>query len=165
MDPQSDRSRRIAGGTALAIALAVPAEGIRQWAYYDPPGILTVCYGHTGPDVRKGVKYELSECKALLTEDMRGAVEQVERCAPGLPEPALAAFSDAVFNMGPKIACNTKSSAAARYLALGQIEAACNQLPNWNRAKVAGVSVPLPGLTTRRAKERALCLQGVTKHE
>ena len=33
----------------LATAIAVPAEGLRQWAYYDPPGILTVCRGHTGP--------------------------------------------------------------------------------------------------------------------
>ena len=160
MLPQSDRSRRIAGGTALALALAVPAEGLRQWAYADPVGILTICYGHTGPDVQKGVKYGLDTCKDLLSEDMRKAVEQVERCAPGLPEPVLAAFSDAVFNLGPKIACNPNASYAARYLARGKIEAACNELPKWNRANVAGVFVPLPGLTTRRAKEQALCLQG-----
>jgi len=163
MLPQSDRSRRIAGGTALAIALAVPAEGLRQWAYYDPPGILTVCMGHTGQDVQKGVKYSLAQCDEWLTEDMRKAVEMVERCAPGLPEPVLGAFSDAVFNLGPKIACNPVASHAARYLAMGKIEAACNELPKWNRATVAGVSVPLPGLTIRRAKEQKLCLEGITQ--
>ena len=33
-------SKRIAAATAIATALAVPAEGLRQYAYYDPPGIL-----------------------------------------------------------------------------------------------------------------------------
>jgi GH24 family phage-related lysozyme (muramidase) len=39
---------------AVAMALAIPAEGLRQYAYNDPVGILTVCYGHTGDDIKKG---------------------------------------------------------------------------------------------------------------
>ncbi len=143
--------------TAIAIALAAPAEGLRQWAYYDPPGILTVCYGHTGEDVDKNKLYPLTECKWLLTKDMAEAVETVERCHPGLPLPVAAAFSDAVFNIGPTVACN---STASRYLSAGKLEDACNELPRWSKAKVAGVMVSLPGLTARRAKEQALCLTG-----
>ena len=142
---------------ALAAALAIPAEGLRQYAYYDPPGILTVCYGHTG-DVVKGKRYSLEQCKALLNADMLKAVQTVERCAPGLPENVLAAFGDAVFNLGPKIACDQKNSTAARLLAQGRIPEACEQLPRWNKASVAGVLVELPGLTSRRMKERELCL-------
>lgn len=152
------RGKRIAAATALATALAIPAEGLRQWAYLDPPGILTTCYGHTGPDVIRGKKYSVAECDALLTEDMREAIEIVERCAPGLPERALAAFADATFNLGGRLVCDTASSTAARLLKAGRITEACQQLPRWNRAKVAGVSVPLPGLTKRRAAEMALCL-------
>ena len=140
---------------ALAVALAVPAEGLRQWAYKDPPGILTVCYGHTG-NVQKGRKYSLDECKALLNEDMLNAVDQVEKCHPNLPPRVHAAFADAVFNMGPKVAC---SSTASAYLSDGNYEAACNQLPRWNKANVGGRYVELPGLTKRRAAERALCLE------
>jgi GH24 family phage-related lysozyme (muramidase) len=172
------RGTKLALATALATALAIPAEGIRQTAYYDPPGILTACRGHTGADVRKGVTYSLAQCDAWMTDDMRKAVGIVDRCAPGLPPEVLAAFSDAVFNMGPTIACDTANSSAARYLyryaravykdaATGQtldakrtLSAACEQLPRWNKARVAGVLVPLPGLTTRRGNERDLCLQG-----
>lgn len=142
---------------AIATALAIPAEGLRQYAYNDPPGILTVCYGST-TNVVKGKKYSLDECKARLDTDMMNAINQVDKCAPSLPDNVLAAFSDAVYNMGPKIACDKQNSTAARLLARGDIEGACNQLPRWNRATVAGVSVELPGLTKRRAAERNLCL-------
>lgn len=146
----------------MATALAVPAEGLRQWAYLDPPGILTVCRGHTGPDVVNGKKYSLKECDQYMTDDMRKAVSAVDSCVPGLPVEVLAAFSDAAYNIGPKIVCNTEKSTAARMLKAGDYLGACNQLPRWNRATVLGVSIQLPGLTTRRGLERDLCLTGVT---
>ena len=80
---------------------------------------------------------------------------------PGLPVPVLAAFSDAVYNIGPTIACDTAHSTAARYLKAGELAAACQQLPRWDTASVGGVMVSLPGLTKRRSKEMALCLEGV----
>ena len=155
-----DQTRRRSAAAALAVAIAIPAEGLRQWAYYDPPGILTVCYGST-TNVQKGVKYSLDECKARLDDDMRAAIAQVDACAPGLPVPVLAAFGDAVYNIGPRIACDTSASTAARLLNAGDLAGACQQLPRWNRATVAGRSVELPGLTKRRAKEMDLCMEGV----
>jgi lysozyme len=152
-----DKGKRLAAATAIATAIAVPAEGLRQWAYYDPPGVLTVCYGST-TNVVKNRYYTLTECKALLSDDMLKAIDIVERCVPGLPENVLAAFGDAVYNLGPTIACNEKRSTAARLLAAGKIEDACRQLPRWNRAIVAGVSVELPGLSKRRNKEMTVCL-------
>ena len=152
------RKRRIAAATALATALAIPAEGLRQFAYRDPPGILTVCYGHTGSDVVAGRKYSLAECNQFLTDDMRTAIDIVERCAPGLPEKPLAAFADATFNLGSRLVCDTKNSTAARLLKAGDIAGACRQLPRWSRATVAGQSVVLPGLTKRRQAEMELCL-------
>ena len=152
--------QRIVAATALATAIAIPAEGLRQFAYYDPPAILTVCYGHTGPDVVKGRKYSLAECDRFLTDDMRMAITQVDRCAPGLPVPVLAAFSDAAFNIGPKVACDTRNSTAARHLKTGNYAAACGQLPRWDKARVMGVMVALPGLTKRREAERKLCMTG-----
>lgn len=150
------RGKRIAGAVAIATALAIPAEGLRQWAYNDVgQGILTVCYGHTGADVVKNLKYSLAACRDMLDRDMLEAVEQVERCHPGLPDNVLAAFGDAVYNLGPSVACN---STASRYLSAGNITAACNQLTRWNKGRVAGVLVELPGLTKRRAKEKAVCL-------
>lgn len=155
-----DKSKRIGAAALIASAIAIPAEGIRQYAYYDPPGILTVCYGST-TNVEKGKKYTLEECKSRLDKDMLESINQVESCVPGLPVEVLAAFGDAVYNLGPNIACNKKASTAARYLYQGEFLQACNQLPRWNKAKVMGVSVELPGLTTRRLKERELCISGL----
>lgn len=153
-------NNRITRAIALAVALAVPAEGLRQFAYYDPPGILTACRGHTGPDVHPGIRYSLEQCDKWLTDDMRAAVAAVDACQPGLPVEILAAFADAVFNMGRRVACGPDST-AADHLRARRYEAACRQLPRWNKARIAGVMVELPGLTTRRGKERDLCLTAV----
>lgn len=160
MTPTTSKNKRVAAALALATAIAAPAEGLRQWAYRDPVGILTVCYGATGQGVESGRKYSLDECYDRLNDDMTLAIAIVEGCQPGLPEPVLAAFADAVFNAGPTIACDRGKSTAARMLATKQYDAACNQLPRWSYAKVAGVSVQLPGLVKRREAERKLCLQG-----
>ena len=157
---QEIQKKRIGAATAIAIAIAIPAEGLRQYAYNDSGGILTICMGHTGSDIDPKKKYSLDECSQFLTEDMRQAISEVERCAPGLPAPVLAAFGDAVFNLGSTIACNQKKSTAARLLATGRIKEACEQLPRWNKARVMGVLVELPGLTKRRNLEKTICLEG-----
>ena len=144
----------------LATAIAIPAEGLRQWAYRDPVGIATICFGST-VGVKLGDFRTIPECKAMLTKEMDHVIEAVDRCRPGLPPEVLAAFSDAAYNLGEHIACDGKRSTAARMLAAGDIAGACNQLPRWSKAKVAGVLIDLPGLVKRREMERQLCLRGV----
>lgn len=151
------KSKKLTAAAALATLIAIPAEGLRQYAYYDPPGILTVCYGST-TNVVKGRKYSLEECKDRLDADMMEAITTVDACVPNAPVPVLAAFADAVYNIGPRIACNTRESTAARLMAARQWDAACKQLPRWNKARVAGAMVALPGLTKRRKAEETLCL-------
>lgn len=145
---------------AAATAIAVPMEGLRQYAYRDVTGLPTVCFGST-----KGVKIgdfrTVPECKAMLTEEMTGYINAVDKCQPGLPPEVLAAFSDAAYNLGTTIACNTNASTAARLLKSGDFRGACNQLQRWDKARVGGVMVTLPGLTKRRAMERDLCLSGL----
>ena len=151
-----DKTKRLAAVAALAATLAAGFEGLRQYAYYDPrPGdaILTVCYGST-TDVVKGKKYSIDECKSRLANDMLNAVRIVERCHPNLPDNVLMAFSDAVYNIGPKVACN---STASRYLTQGNYVAACKELPKWNKSN----GVVLPGLTRRRQAEMEICLEGL----
>lgn len=155
--PGGGHGGRLAAGAALACALAIPAEGLKFTPYYDPVGILTVCYGHTGGDVVKGRLYSMDECRRLLNQDMLDAVQAVERCVPGLPVHQLAAWSDTVYNVGPAIVCDPRKSTAARLLQAGQWAEACQQLPRWNKARVGGVMVELPGLTKRRARALAMC--------
>ena len=148
-----DRKQKLIAVASVAAILAAGHEGLRQYAYNDPrPGdpILTVCYGST-TSVQRGKKYSLEECKQRLDSDMLEAVTDVERCHPNLPDNVLIAFSDAVYNIGPKVACN---STASKYLKQGNYEAACNELPKWNKSN----GVVLKGLTRRREEERQICL-------
>lgn len=150
--------QRIAAATAIATAIAIPAEGLRQNAYKDVASVVTICYGHTGPDVKIGNVSSIEGCKAMLSQDMQKSISTVDRCQPGLPIPVLAAFSDATFNLGSTVACDTTSSTAARLLKVRDYTGACNQLLRWDRARVAGMMMALPGLTKRRNLERDVCL-------
>jgi GH24 family phage-related lysozyme (muramidase) len=158
MEQPTDKFKRLKAAALAATAIAIPAEGLRQYAYYDPPGILTVCRGHTGTDVQKNRFYSLAECDQYLTDDMLDAIRTVDRCVPGLPDNVLAAFGDAAYNIGPKIACDTQRSTAARLLKAGRYNEACRELLKWNKANVGGSMVPLPGLTKRRQAEVNVCL-------
>ena len=153
-------SNKKAIALALATALAVPAEGLRQYAYRDPVGLPTVCFGST-KGVKMGDFRTIPECKALLDKEMMDVINAVDRCQPGLPTEVLAAFSDAAYNLGATIACDTSKSTAAKLLRAGDIKGACDQLTRWSKARVGGVMVTLPGLTKRRALERDLCLSGL----
>lgn len=149
----NDKAKRYGVILGTAAALAAGFEGLRQYAYYDPrPGdaILTVCYGST-TDVVKGKKYSIDECRSRLEDDMANAISIVERCHPNLPDNVLIAFADAVYNIGPKVACK---STASSYLKQKNYVAACKELIKWNKSN----GVVLPGLTRRRQAEMEICL-------
>lgn len=151
--------KKRAAALAAACALAVPMEGLRTKAYRDPVGIPTICFGST-KGVMLGDTATPEQCKAMLSEEMLESIDAVDRCVPGLPVNVLAAFADAAYNIGPKIACDTARSTAARKLKAGDYVGACNELPRWDKASMPGIGlVPLPGLTKRRQMERELCLR------
>lgn len=145
----------IGGGLAAVLALAAPLvmkwEGVRYEPYRDAVGVLTVCYGHTGPDVRAGKTYTKAECDDLLRADMLEANGYVNACitTPMLPGQE-AALTSAVYNIGPSVVCG---STLQRYANAGNWPAACAQLSRWDKA--AGRTYR--GLTLRRTDERAMC--------
>jgi hypothetical protein len=60
---------KVASGGALVLAIGIIAffEGYQSKPYADPIEIPTVCYGHTGIDVRIGDRARTEEqCRALL---------------------------------------------------------------------------------------------------
>ena len=72
--------------------------------------------------------------------------------------PVLAAFGDAVTTYGPRIACDTAHSTAARLLKAGDLAGLASSCQVEPRPRWRPV-VELPGLTKRRAKEMDLCLE------
>lgn len=145
-------------GAAAVLAVAAPLimrwEGVRYAPYQDVVGVWTVCYGHTGPDVKPGKRYTIDECRSLLDADMAIAQASVRRC---IRHPMLvqveAALVDAAFNVGPKVVCGSGVQRAADANNWPQV---CAELDKW---KYAGGRV-YDGLVNRRADARYLCETG-----
>ena len=162
-------SRRniIAGGAgagllAVALNVATPEittfEGMERKAYRDVVGVLTVCAGHTGPDIVVGKVYSDEECKKLTMADAAKAAIGVLKVSPHLlwhPMQLAAAISFS-YNVG---AGTYAKSSVARLFNEGRFIEACNFLPKY---KYAGGKV-WTGLVNRRAREQEICLSTLTK--
>ncbi len=140
---------------ALAVTTVGSLEGLRQTAYPDPATRgkpWTDCYGHTGPDVRRGVRESLAQCKELLLADLAKAGGGIDRCIthPTTDGQAVA-FLSLAYNIGVGGFCR---SSIARDFNAGRVTQACNDLMRYDRA----AGVVFPGLERRRAIERHLCL-------
>ncbi len=75
-------------------------ENIAYLPYRDIAGVLTVCVGHTGPDIEMR-RYSHAECMALLDSDLKPVYAAIDRLVrvPLTPyqKTALATF---IFNTG-----------------------------------------------------------------
>ena len=54
-------------------------EGLRLTAYKDSGGVLTIGYGHTGPDVKAGMTITEAQAEMLLMRDLSRFEQSVER--------------------------------------------------------------------------------------
>lgn len=144
----------IIGATGLSLVQAY--EGLRLNTYIDPVGIPTVCYGHTGPDVKLGQRYTKAQCEQILLSDIQKHRAGVEKCVtkPLTPNQRDAVVSFA-FNVGVSRFCG---STMAKKLNRGDYIGAADEFPKWKYAKVNGRNVVLPGLARRREAERRLFL-------
>lgn len=147
--------------TALALQAIVPQiesfEGTRQRAYRDIVGVLTVCSGHTGPDVVVGKQYTTDECHALTLKDAEKAAKGVLAVSPHLiyHPMQLAAAISLSFNVGTG---NYATSSVARNFNQGNFIAGCNSILLYNKAGGKFVQ----GLANRRAVEHTLCMSTLT---
>lgn len=156
-------SRKQVAGAWLGLALAiVPSfEGLRTDAYLDPVGIPTICFGET-KGVQIGDTATNAECQALLKDRLQEFHADLQKCLPALPlfpPEVQAAFVSWSYNVGTGAACG---STLVKRATVGDLRAACNELPKWNKARKGGILITLPGLTKRRAEEQALCLSGLS---
>lgn len=140
------------GASAAAIVTAFVAqhEGLRLWAYRDPVGVLTACYGHTGPDVQPGQTYTPARCRELLERDLARHAQALACIHRPLTDGQKAAFVSFAYNVGPRAFCE---STLAKKANAGDMAGACAELSKWVYAK----GQRLPGLVARRAAERAMC--------
>ncbi|MBB5519309.1 lysozyme [Amphiplicatus metriothermophilus] len=141
------------------VALIKRFEGLELEAYQDIAGIWTIGYGHTGPDVKPGMKITEAEAEALLKRDLKPREEAVERLVKvPLNQNEFDALVSFVYNVGIEA---FRKSTALRRLNKGDRIGAAEALTWWNKATVGGVLREVAGLTRRRAAERALFLEPV----
>lgn len=148
-------STATAGGAMAIAAVLIPSlEGVEYKPYRDVVGVLTVCHGHTGPDIIPDKTYTEAECKAMLDKDLQPFARSVERSvkvpASEYQKAALISFS---YNVGVKA---FESSTLLKKLNAGDSRGACDEMRRWNKA---GGKV-WKGLINRREVEREICNWG-----
>lgn len=136
---------------ALTTALVIHFEGLKYQAYPDITGVLTVCFGHTGPDIIPDKKYSHDECLALLAADLHKVKIAVDPLVQvPIQDHARAALYSFVYNVG--IGAFTRSRLLKK---LNQSDhfAACEEIKRW----IYAGGQTWQGLIRRREIESALC--------
>lgn len=147
------------GGVAAAIALIVPFigqhEGHADHVYHDVGGVLTVCYGHTGKDIRVKHTYSDPECQQLLAQDVKTATDGVLKISPELGDKPYVLASAISFSYNVGVGAYQHSS-VARDFNHGQYKLGCTDMLKYTYA--AGKYNP--GLANRRQAEYTICMKG-----
>lgn len=147
-------------GLAAALALSVPfiaqREGYNSHPYKDVVGVLTVCEGHTGPDIVLHKVYTKAECTSILETDVTKFADGVVNISPELKNKTyvLAATISFSYNIGIK---NYQKSSIARDFHLGHYSAGCKNMLKYTFARGRFI----PGLANRRGAEYTICMKGV----
>ncbi len=128
-------------------------EGCKLTAYRCPAGVLTIGYGHTGPDVTPGKRITQAEADSLFETDIRKFVAKVAPLFAGVN------LNNNQFDALVSLSYNIGSLSAKAPTLLRKVKANPNDpsiraefLKHVN-ARVNGVLKPLPGLVKRRTAE------------
>jgi lysozyme len=153
----------IAGAALVSTAVFTASfEGQVNTVYTDPVAHKAVCVGHDsyapdGTPLKAGVTYTDDVCSYLLGQDIKTADAAVTRLVTvPLSDGERTAYVDFVFNVGSGA---FSGSTARAKLNAGDRKGACAALKLWDKGKVRGKLVTLPGLTKRRQAEYLACME------
>ncbi len=135
--------------TQVGIDLIKYFEGFRSRAYLCPANVLTIGYGSTGSHVSRGMIITKYEAERLLIKDLKRFENYVDRIIERQLKwhefDALVSFS---FNLGFRIKDEFLSA-----INIGNTKMVVYKLKQYNRARVNGILLVLPGLVKRREAE------------
>lgn len=128
-------------------------EGCKHKAYRDQVGVLTIGYGHTGPEVVDGLIWTQEECDNQLAKDLNEFSHDVAILVGTaiLTQGQFDALCSFAYNLGANAL--KRSTLLAKTLN-GDIDGAAEQFAKWD---LAGGKVDL-GLSQRRQAEKELFL-------
>lgn len=158
--PSVESGRKVAVTIAPTGAATIRNVSGPQYlrAYLDSVGVATACDGLTGEGIKLGKRFTEAQCSVMLEARLADTASHVMACTPGLAlnvprrDNIRTAMVSLAYNVGWPAYC--RSSLPAK-IGAGQLRAACNTLPDFNKA---GGRV-LQGLVDRRGRERAICLR------
>ena len=128
-------------------------EGCKLTAYRCPAGVLTIGYGHTGPDVTPGKRITQAEADALFERDIKRFAGTVEPVFAGVR--LLERQFDALVSLSYNIGSLQKKAPTL----VGMVKVNPNnpairaEFMKHVNARVNGVLKPLAGLVRRRTAE------------
>lgn len=144
-------------GTLLSVSgitLVATHEGQSFSAYPDPAtggAPWTICKGHTGKDVYRGLTVTQDQCDVWFAQDLKVAESGVQALVRvPLRQGEYDAYSSFVFNAGRK---NFSTSTMLRKLNAGDHKGACNEFPKWRYAN----GMVMQGIVVRRTAEQTEC--------
>lgn len=128
-------------------------EGCRLKAYRCPAGVLTIGYGHTGPDVKPGMEITAPQAVALFNADVNKFARSVEASLAGvtLKQKQFDAVVSLAYNIG--LGGLKKSTLYRKVKANPDDTTIRAEFMKHVNARVNGVLKPLPGLVKRRRAE------------
>lgn len=139
-------------------AMTKTEEGVSLVAYPDPAtggAPWTIGYGHTGPEVHKGLVITQEQAEAWLRQDMAHVALHINRMLKvKVTQREFDALCVLAFNIGVG---NLESSTLLRLVNEGKYEDAAMQFPRWDHAG----GKEIPGLLRRRKDEQALFQAGI----
>jgi lysozyme len=125
------------------LELLMAREGKRNKAYVDSVGVLTIGYGHTGPDVHAGTVWTDEQVEEAFAKDLERFEAAVnEAVKVDIPQHAFDALVSFAYNVGVGA---FKSSTLVRVLNAGDTAGAAKQFDRWH--------IPAE-ITSRRNGER-----------
>jgi len=163
-----NKANRWIAGILVPLSLLV---GVKQFEssgkeypvpYKDIVGVLTVCDGHTGPDIIPGKVYSPKECNNLLEKDIAKHGTGVLQCINvPISMKEYEAYTSFAFNVGVPTFC---ASNILKTLNRGEHALACKGLyvhPNGQKAWSYAKGKYVQGLQNRRLIEYNICVQGL----
>lgn len=128
------------------------SEGCKLTAYADCVGVMTIGWGCTGADIKKGLVWTQEQADAQLDILASDVLRKACKASPSLNTPSKqAAIGDFIYNLGIG---NYSKSTLKKYIDQSNWMAAAGEIKKWDKAG----GVTLKGLTIRRKKESDLLL-------
>ena len=125
-------------------------EGLRLTTYTDVGGLLTIGYGHTGPEVKAGMTITEAEAEAILKRDLARFEADVSRLVKTeIHQNQFDALVVFAFNVGSQALASSTLLAKVNE---GKAGEAVAEFGRWVKVK----GTPVAGLANRRKAEAEL---------